>query len=364
MIKVGLIVNPIAGMGGSVGLKGTDGDMYQKAVELGSKPVASERINEVLSLVTRNDIHFIVAKGKMGEEYIKKFHFDYEVIGEIEEKTSSDDTIKILEEMKAMNIDILIFVGGDGTARDVLRVVGMDIPVIGVPSGVKMFSSVFTLSAHAAAEMINCFGNHFIDMEVLDINEEAFRNNRLDAKLYGYVRVPDIKHLLQGKKAPSNVSSSDINKKEEVADYVFENMEDGVVYILGPGTTLKAIADRLGVKKTILGVDAVLNSQLIGIDISENNILELLEKYNMVRIIVTPIGGNGFIFGRGSKQISSKVLDLVKKENIIIVSTIDKIGGLNCLRVDTGDYNVDKILSGSINVIIGYNEEIVMEVKC
>ncbi|MDW5299784.1 MAG: ATP-NAD kinase family protein [Sedimentibacter sp.] len=363
MITVGLIVNPIAGMGGSVGLKGTDGDMYQKAVELGSKPVASERINEVLSLVTRKDIHFIAAKGKMGEEYIKKFSFDYEVIGEIGEKTSSDDTIKILREMKAMNIDILIFVGGDGTARDVLSVVGMDIPVIGVPSGVKMFSSVFTLSAHAAAEMINCFGNHFVEMEVLDINEEAFRNNRLDAKLYGYVRVPDIKHLLQGKKAPSNVSSADIDKKEEVAEYVIENMEDEVVYILGPGTTLKTIADRLGVKKTILGVDAVFNKKLIGVDVSEKDILEILKKYNNVKIIVTPIGGNGFIFGRGSKQISSKVLDLVKKENIIIVSTIDKIGGFDCLRVDTGDYNVDKMLSGNINVIVGYNEEIVMEVK-
>lgn len=364
IITIGLIVNPIAGMGGSVGLKGTDGEMYQIAVKLGAKPVASERIQEVLSLVTRKDIHFIVAKGKMGEQYLKENSFDYEVVGKIGEETSHDDTLKILKEMKTMDIELLIFVGGDGTARDVLNVVGMDIPVIGIPSGVKMFSSAFTLSAHAAAEMINSFSNQFIDMEVLDINEEAFRDNRLDAKLYGFVRVPDIKHLLQGKKAPSNVTANAIDKKEEVANYIIENMEVDVVYILGPGTTLKTIANHLGVEKTLLGVDAVFNKQLINMDINEKKILEILEKYNKVKIIVTPIGGNGFIFGRGSKQISSNILNLVKKENIIIVSTLDKVGGLGCLRVDTGDYNVDLKLSGSIQVVVGYNEEIVMEVKC
>ena len=363
MIRVGLIINPVAGMGGSVGLKGTDGEMYKKAVELGAESVSPARIEEVLSLVTRKDIKFIAATDRMGEDYLKGLSFDYEVVGKIGEETGPEDTRRILEEMKECGIDLLIFAGGDGTARDVLNVVGMEIPVIAIPSGVKMFSAAFTLSAHAAASMIDSFGYSFIEKEVMDINEEAFRNNRLDAKLYGYMRVPDMKHLLQGKKEASNVAPAAAGKKEEVAEYIVDNMDDDAVYILGPGTTLKTIADRIGVDKTLLGVEAVAGGKLIGADINEKNILDIQKEYDKVVVIVTPIGGSGYIFGRGSRQISSKVLDLVDRENIIIVSTIDKVGGLDCLRVDTGDYKVDQKLAGNMNVIVGYNEEVAMEVR-
>lgn len=361
---VGLIVNPIAGMGGNVGLKGTDGEMYKKALELGAKQVTSERIREVLSLVTRKDIRFMVAAGSMGEDYIKEFSFDYEVVGQVGRETSSADTKNAAKEMVSRGIDVLIFVGGDGTARDILDAVGMEKPVIGIPSGVKMFSSVFALSAHAAAEMINSFGYSFIEKDVLDIDEEAFRNNRLVSKLYGFVRVPDISRLLQGGKESSNVEVKAEDRKKEVAEYIVENMENDALYILGPGTTLKAVTDRLGVEKTLLGIDAVFSGRLVGKDINEKEILELIKKYGKTKIIVTPIGGNGFIFGRGSKQISPQVLDLVKRDNIIIVSTPDKVGGLECLRVDTGDHRIDKELIGKVNVVVGYNEEIVMEVRC
>ncbi len=364
MVNVGLIVNPIAGMGGSVGLKGTDGEIYKTAVTLGAKQVTSERIREVLSLVTRKDIYFLAAKGKMGEDYVKEFCFDYEVVGDIGIETDSDDTKNIAKEMVSKEIELLIFVGGDGTARDILDVVGMETPVIGIPSGVKMFSPVFALSAHAAAEMINSFEDKFIEKEVLDIDEEAFRNNRLVSKLYGFVRVPDISHLLQGRKESSNVKVKAEDKKKEVAEYIVENMEKDMMYILGPGTTLKAITDRLGVEKSLLGIDAVFNGQLVGSDINEKEILRLIERHEKAKIIVTPIGGNGFIFGRGSKQISPKVLGLIERENIIIVSTLDKVGALECLRVDTGDHGIDMELIGDIHVVIGYNEEIVMEVKC
>ncbi|MEA3422673.1 MAG: ATP-NAD kinase family protein [Bacillota bacterium] len=363
MVKIGLIVNPVAGMGGSVGLKGTDGEMYKKAVALGATQVTSVRIKEVLSLVKRKDIGFLVAKGKMGEDYLKEFPFTYEVVGEIAAQTEAGDTKIIAKEMMSRGIELLVFVGGDGTARDIIDVVGIETPVIAIPSGVKMFSSVFALSAHAAAEMINSFGDGFIEKEVLDIDEEAFRDNRLAAKLYGYAMVPDIKHLLQGKKDPSNVNVSTVDKKKEVAEYIVENIEKNVMYILGPGTTLKSITDRMGVEKVLLGIDAVYNNELIGNDLNEKELLKLIDEYRKVKIIITPIGGNGFIFGRGSKQISSEVLKQVKKENIIVVSTLDKVGNLEYLRVDTGDFEVDKELGGMINVVIGYNEEILMEVK-
>ena len=363
MKKIGLIVNPIAGMGGSVGLKGTDGEIYKKAIELGAKPTTPQRIEETLSLIKRKDVYFMVAPGKMGKDYIEKFDFKYEIVSTIDKETNADDTKRIIREMVEKDIDLLIFVGGDGTARDVYDVLGLTIPVVGIPSGVKMFSPVFALSPSAAAEIINTAGNRFIEKEVLDIDEEAFRENKLAAKLYGYLKVPKNITLLQAKKEPSNVSKSEEQIKEEIADYLMENLEKETLYILGPGTTLKTIADKMGVEKTLLGIDAVFNGKLVGKDLNEKGLLAILKKYNKSTIIVTPIGGNGFIFGRASKQFTPEVLKLIGKENIIVVATEDKISRLECLRVDTGDAETDNNLKGHIKVITGHKTETIIEVK-
>jgi len=364
MIRIGLIVNPIAGMGGCVGLRGTDGNMHLKAVELDAKPVTPQRIEEVLTLIERKDIFFMVAPEKMGEDYIKKFDFEYDIVGEIGEITDAKDTKRIADEMIKKGIEILMFVGGDGTARDICDVVDSKIPVIAIPAGVKMFSSVFALSAHAAAEMVDHVKNGFIEREVLDIDEEVFRQNRLAAKLYGYMKVPEIRLLLQRGKDTSHTGKSDEVNKTEVAKYFFENMEENTLYILGPGTTLQAIADLMNVEKVLLGIDSVYNKELVGSDLNERKLIDLIKKYEgKAKIVVTPIGGNGFIFGRASKQISPDVLKLVGKENIIVIGTSDKIRKLECLRVDTGDFEVDESLGGYINVIVGYKEELVMEVK-
>ena len=363
MLKVGLIVNPIAGMGGKVGLKGTDGEMYEKALNLGAKPISPGRIEDVLDLVKRRDLYFFCAPGSMGEEYLAKREFGFERVGKTGDATSREDTRRIAKSMMDKGVDILVFVGGDGTARDILDAVGMDIPVIAIPSGVKMFSSVFVFSPHAAAEMMDCCGDDFTEKEVLDIDEDAFRGNRLDAKYYGTLKVPNIQRLLQGKKAASNVKHSTKDKKKEVAKYVVDNMNKDCLYILGPGTTVKEVADALGVGKTLLGIDAVFNGESIGIDIGEKEILSLIDAHKKAKIIVTPIGGNGFIFGRGSRQISSEVLRKVGKENIIIISTLDKIGGMESLHIDSGEYKVDREIGGKISVLTGYKEEIIMEVK-
>lgn len=363
MINVGLIVNPIAGMGGSVGLKGTDGNMYEKALELGAEPVATERIRQVLSLITRKDLNFLAAPGKMGEALLKSFDFSYDVIGSCGEPTTSEDTKSIASQMIRAGADILVFAGGDGTARDIMDAVGMEIPVIAVPSGVKMFSSVFTFSAHAAAEMINTFTDKFIEKEILDIDEEAFRDNRLVAKYYGTVRVPDVQRLLQGKKAASNVQTDAEEKKREVAREIIDSMDEDTLYILGPGTTVKAITDALGLEKTLLGVDAVCGRETIGKDLNESGLLALLDSHEKAVLVVTPIGGNGFIFGRGSKQFSPQVLKRVGRDYILVVGTLDKISGLESLRVDTGDYEVDQLLAGPIEIMIGEGETMVMGVR-
>jgi predicted polyphosphate/ATP-dependent NAD kinase len=361
--KIGLIVNPIAGMGGSVGLKGTDGEIYKKAIELGAKPTTPQRVKETLSLIKRSDVFFMVAPGKMGEDYIKKFDLKYEVVSKIAEETNATDTKRIVKEMLEKDVELLIFVGGDGTARDIYDVLDLKIPVVGIPSGVKMFSPVFALSPFAAAEIINTAGNQFIEKEVLDIDEEAFRENKIAAKLYGYLKVPQKPTFLQAKKEPSNVSKSEEHMKEEIADYLIENLEKETLYILGPGTTLASIANKMGVEKTLLGIDAVFNGRLVGKDLNEKGLLALIKKYNTLAIIVTPIGGNGFIFGRASKQFTPEVLRLIGKENIVVVATEDKINKLECLRVDTGNIEVDKSLNGFTKVITAYKKETIIEVK-
>jgi predicted polyphosphate/ATP-dependent NAD kinase len=366
MKKIGLIVNPIAGMGGSVGLKGTDGTIYKKAIELGAKPVTPKRTEELLSHIThKKGIELFVAPGKMGETYIEKFGIAFKLIGHISKETTSEDTKKIARKMVDEGIELLIFVGGDGTARDVFDAIDLKIPVIAVPSGVKIFSPVFAVSARAAAEMVDAFikRTELIEMEVLDIDEDAFRDNRLASKLYGYLMVPDAKRLLQKGKEASRRDKTSVYNTIEIAKEIVEKMDKETLYLLGPGTTLKAISDEMGLPKTLLGVDAVFNSKLIGRDLNEEGILKLLGKYKSKKLVVTPIGGNGFIFGRGSKQFTPEILRQVGRENIMIVGTYDKVSKLDCLRVDTGDFKVDELLSGHIKVMVGKKEEMVMEVR-
>ncbi len=364
--KIGLIVNPVAGMGGSVGLKGTDGKTYQKALELGAKPVTPTRTREFLSHIRNKDsIELCVAPGKMGEEYVRESGMSFTVVGTTGEATSGEDTKRIAAEMLAKGAELLVIVGGDGTARDIYDAIGLNMPVVAVPGGVKVYSAVFALSTRAAAEMVDAFvaGADVTEEEVLDIDEDAFREGRLDSSLYGYLSVPNVRNLLQGGKEASAAGSAAESKKE-IAVHIVEGMEPGWLYLLGPGTTVKAIADELGVAKTLLGVDAVCEGRLLGTDLNEQAMLQLFAQYERRKIIVTPIGGNGFIFGRGNKQFTPEVIKAVGAENIIVVGTKDKLIKLECLRVDTGDYELDRQLSGYIDVIVGYKYSKVMLVRC
>jgi predicted polyphosphate/ATP-dependent NAD kinase len=348
-------------------LKGTDGEMYRKAVEMGAEPVTPTRTRDLLTHIKhRDDVSLLVAPGEMGEQHIKGFNVPFVVVGEIGPETSADDTKRIAGEMLDRGIELLIFVGGDGTARDVYDAFGSRVPVVGVPSGVKVFSSAFALSARAAAQMVDAFieGTEVTEEEVLDIDEDAFRGDRLASKLYGYLLVPEVRRLLQPGKAASNISKTSVQSKQEIAAYVVEGMDPETLYLLGPGTTLRSITDEMGLAKTLLGVDAVHARALVGKDLNESGILALLERYGKCKIIVTPIGGNGFILGRGSKQFTPQVIRQVGAENITVVGTRDKVSQLDCLRVDTGDFELDEMLSGYTKVTVGYRERMVVEVRC
>ncbi len=365
--RIGLIVNPVAGMGGSVGLKGTDGTMRDRAIELGAKPVAPTRTREFLSHIGhRDDITLLVAPAAMGDDYVEGIDIDASVIGSVGSKTTGEDTKRLAAQMLTDGIDLLVFVGGDGTARDICDAIGLKLPVVGVPSGVKVYGSVFALNARAAAAMLDAFveGVEVSEEEVLDIDEQAFRRGILDARLYGYLLVPNAVQFLQGGKEASSLGGSIVANKQEIAAYVAGHMESDTLYLLGPGTTVQAIADELGICKTLLGVDAVYNKTLIGTDINERGILELLEQHPRSKLIVTPLGGNGFIFGRGNRQFTPGVIARVRRENIVVVATRDKIDKLKCLRVDTDDYGLDRALSGYMDVITGYKYSKLVRVEC
>jgi predicted polyphosphate/ATP-dependent NAD kinase len=366
--RIGFIVNPIAGMGGAVGLKGTDGrDVLMKAISLGAKPVAPARAESFLSELAsfKGGLTLLVGAGAMGEDEASRIGLAHSVVGVKKEITSSEDTKNAVKQMRDLGVDLLVFCGGDGTARDVLDANLGSIPVLGVPTGVKMHSAVFAASPRSAAaialKFLRC-GLPLKEAEVMDVDEEAYREGRLSARLYGYLLTPYEPELLQGSKVESPAVESELHNQAAIALYVIEEMENDTIYIIGPGTTTRTIADLLDQEKTLLGVDLFCNKKLLLKDVNEAQIIEAIKGKN-AKIIVTPIGGQGFIFGRGNLQISPRVIRLVGPENIIVIATRTKLRGLTRLRVDTGDPDLDKVLSGYRRVITDYREEQLLRVE-
>jgi predicted polyphosphate/ATP-dependent NAD kinase len=356
---LGFIVNPVAGMGGAVGLKGTDGKaILEKAISLGAKPIAARRAETFLAaLVEANDLRLVVGAGSMGAEEAKKCGLAFEAVGESKVQTTSEDTRDMAKSMLVARVDLLVFCGGDGTARDILKAAGLKVPVLGVPTGVKMHSALFAVTAQAAARVALGYLWGLLPLreaEVMDIDEQAFREGHLSAELYGYMISPFEPHLIQGNKLESPMTENEIRNQVAVAIQIIEEMTPNTIYVMGPGTTTRTISDLLDQKKTLLGVDLFLDKKIISSDVNEKEILEAT-KGKVAQIIVTPIGGQGFIFGRGNQQISSRVIRQIGLDNIGVVATKSKLDRLKSLRVDTGDLALDKELSTrGISVVIDY----------
>ena len=356
---LGFIVNPVAGMGGAVGLKGTDGKaILEKAISLGAKPIAARRAETFLAaLVEANDLRLVVGAGSMGAEEANKCGLAFEAVGESKVQSTSEDTRDMAKSMLVARVDLLVFCGGDGTARDILKAAGLKVPVLGVPTGGKMHSALFAVTAQAAARVALGYLWGLLPLreaEVMDIDEQAFREGHLSAELYGYMLSPFEPHLIQGNKLESPMTENEVRNQVAVAIQIIEEMTPNTIYVMGPGTTTRTISDLLDQKKTLLGVDLFLDKKIISSDVNEKEILEAT-KGKVAQIIVTPIGGQGFIFGRGNQQISSRVIRQIGLDNISVVATKSKLDRLKSLRVDTGDLTLDKELSTrGISVVIDY----------
>ncbi|MFO7796592.1 MAG: ATP-NAD kinase family protein [Promethearchaeati archaeon] len=374
--KLGLIVNPIAGMGGSVGLKGTDGrEILEKAISLGAQPNALNRTKELLEQLksVRSKLHFITCPKYMGEFALKEYGFKYRVLedpifenyGDIYD-TTQKHTKKAAEILKNIeDIKLIIFVGGDGTARGIQNVVGTTIPSVGVPAGVKIYSSVFAMNPRVASNLILRFLWDEIPLkqaEVLDIDEEKFRDGKLVSQLHGYLLVPYAPDFSQCSKMGS--PDSDLDNQERIAKRIVENLEEDMNYLIGPGTTTKAITDILNQEKTILGVDLLRNKEIIAKDLNEEEILNIIDD-DETKIIISPIGRQGFILGRGNLQFSPAVIKKVGIQNIIIISTKYKLHTITnqILRTDIRDLELDDKIRGLYKVIIDYDEIRICEVK-
>ncbi len=360
MKTIGFIVNPVAGMGGAVGLKGTDGKaILSKAIALGAKPIATLRAETFLTQLSpaKEQVKLFVGAGEMGEVQAEKLGFKCKVIGETKKETTSEDTQTVAKAIVEAGVDLLVFCGGDGTTSDILKAIGLKAPVLGVPTGVKMHSALFAVSPQAAARVVITYlwrGLPLREAEVMDVDEQAFRQGHLSAELYGYLLSPYEPHLIQGNKMESPMTESEVENQAAIAIYIIEEMKPDIIYIVGPGTTTRTISDLLDQKKTLLGVDLFQNKKITAKDVSEKQILQTINGKS-TWIIVTPIGGQGFIFGRGNQQISSKVIRQVGLDNIIVVATKSKLDRLESLRVDTGDPELDgQFRNHGTRVVVDY----------
>lgn len=372
--KIGFIVNPIAGMGGRVGLKGTDG-VLEEAIRLGALPMAPAKAARALKSLAglRDELVILTGSGELGERVALELGFDVQVVYEAAGAvTSQADTVALSKAVAAQGGELILFAGGDGTARNLVEagIYETGIPVVGIPAGVKIHSPVFATHPEKAGELVvgvltragSSAGAKWREAEVLDISEEDYRSGRVMTKLYGYLVVPSDRGRMQNKKAPS--PQSEANAHREIALEIVAQMEDGTAYFVGPGTTTRAVLEALGQPHTLLGVDVVLNGKVICQDASEKDLLAI-QSQHPCRLIVTPTGGQGFLLGRGNQQLSPEVLGGIGRENLMVIATQEKLAELKHqpLLVDTGDPEVDALLRGYVKVWTGFKTAVMVAVR-
>ena len=360
-------------MGGRVGLKGTDSmEIVREAMRRGGMPESPGRAVTALSQIHQvvdDRLEVLAAPGRMGEEEATEAGFAPTVVGDgAGGETSADDTRRAAEAMVSAGVDLILFAGGDGTARDIYNAIGDRVPVVGIPAGVKMHSAVYATNPRAAAGLVERYlaepSLPLREVEVMDIDEEAFRQGSVSAELYGYMKVPYERRFIQGAKSASE--PSDEAAVMAVSREVAGRIDPGYLYILGPGTTLRAIGREMGVEKTLLGVDLYRDGEIIDRDVTAARVEEAACGHEgSTVIVVTPIGGQGHIFGRGNQQISPAAIRSVGRDAVMVVAATTKLAALRGrpLLVDTGDPEVDDLLSGYIRVVTGLNMESVYRVS-
>ena len=371
--KLGLIINPIAGIGGSVALKGSDGEgVAEQAIKLGAVAKSNDRAALALNVLTayQDKITVYTVSGDMGESCAKDLGFNTHVVLSTAKQTTAQDTELAVNKLLEQNVDIILFAGGDGTARNVCSQVGDKCPVLGIPAGCKIHSGVYAVTPKAAGRVVELMVTNQLvtltDADVMDIDESLFRQGVVKAKRYGEMQVPCELRYVQAVK--SGGKESDELVLHDIAAHVIDELEDYFT-IMGSGSTTAFVMEEMGLDNTLLGVDLIKEQELIANDLTEPELWQQIQSHQAksdepIKLVITLIGGQGHIFGRGNQQLSPRVIRAIGKDNIMIIATKAKLTELAArpLIADTGDEQLDQALSGFMPVITGYKDQVLYPV--
>lgn len=364
--KLGIIVNPIAGVGGSVGLKGSD-NVVSEALKRGATPQANNRMAQALNQFAdlADKVSIFTASGEMGERICLENNFQTQVVYQTPDiVTTEADTFLVVQALIECNVDLILFAGGDGTARNICAKIDYQTPVLGVPAGCKIHSGVYGVTPKASGSVVRRLicGElvTLAEADVMDIDEVAFREGKVKAKRYGDMMVPSDLRYVQSVKM-GGVESDELVLTDIAAD-VMADMDDEY-YIMGSGSTVAFVMAEMGLANTLLGVDVIHEQSVMASDQTAEALLALT-KDKHCKLVITLIGGQGHLFGRGNQQLSPALIKQIGKENIIVLATKSKLLALEGrpLIVDTGDVELDQALSGFIRVTTGYRDYIMYRI--
>jgi len=358
--RIGVLVNPDAGLGGRLGFKGSDGRAAE-AREAGAQDRSGPRMLQTINRLQNrlSDVEILTCSGRMGADWIS---IDYSIVFETPEETSAQTTREAVSTLCEAGIELLLYAGGDGTTRDIIEALpNSELPVIGVPGGVKMHSGCFAASPNAAAEVLISWleGDLLLARtEVMDLDEEVYRQGRWSVRMFGEAMMPASPRWMQGAKMRVQASEED-EVLEALGDHIREVLvEDSErLLIWGSGGTLRTIAEGLNFSPTLLGIDATLGSKQIGTDLNEQQLLELISEHDGdCTLLVSPMGGQGFLLGRGNLQLSPDVLRAIGIDAVLGVVTPAKMLTVAQLRIDTGDSELDSAFQEKkyLKVLQGY----------
>lgn len=342
-MRIAVVVNPDAGLGGRLGFKGSDGRAAE-ARAAGAEDRAGPRMKlclEHLAKLSQTPIELLAWDGRMGGDWIPS---SYTSTGITPEITSAEVTAEFV---KSHEPDLFLYAGGDGTTRDIVEALGdRDTPLVGVPGGVKMHSGCFATTPKAAAEVVWSFvtGDLMVARtEVMDLDEEVYLKGEWKVRMYGEAFTPASPRWMQGAKEQVQRESEEETLEamsSHIGNLVEENPE--LMIIWGSGGTLRQMCKLLGYESTLLGIDIQLNG-VMHKDLNEQGLLEIISQHQGKKLLLlSPMGGQGFLIGRGNLQLSPNVLREIGIENILGIATPAKLLGLSEVRIDTGEEELDR----------------------